>query len=83
MIGPFNTACRCGEISFQSDSCFAMATAVEVFRELLQDEPQEWKFSGLTNAAFVYLALALDKLLDYNSRMTLWTLGDEVDGQYI
>ena len=46
-------------------------TSVEVFRELLVEaERQRGALSEVTTAAFVYLALALDKLRDYNSRMT-------------
>jgi len=48
------------------------ATGVEVFRELLQEESNQRHPSGATKAAFIYLALALDKLLNYNSRMSVW-----------
>src|SRR5690606_8664760 len=52
-------------------------TAVEVYRELLEEE--EAKGAGeATRAAFAYLALSLDKLRDYNSRMTRWHSGREV-----
>lgn len=45
--------------------------AVECFQELYQEEEQ----SGLTEsarAAFVYLALAIDKIIDYNARLSYW-----------
>ncbi|WP_407530866.1 DUF1156 domain-containing protein [Methylobacterium oryzisoli] len=51
--------------------------AVEVYRELLAEEERR----GLTpsvRAALVYLALSLDKLRDYNSRMTRWHSKREV-----
>jgi adenine-specific DNA methylase len=57
---------------FSRRQLLSHATGVEVFRELLQEESKETKLSGLTSAAFVYLALALDKLLNYNSRMSVW-----------
>lgn len=47
-------------------------TAVEVFRELLQEYEAKDKLDDVTRAAFVYLALGLDKMLDYNSRMCRW-----------
>ncbi len=34
--------------------------------------------SELTKAAFAYLALSLDKLRDYNSRMSRWHVNREV-----
>ncbi len=54
-------------------------TCVEVFRQLLTDETS--KTGGLdeaSRAAFGYIALALDKLRDYNSRMTRWISNREV-----
>ena len=53
-------------------------TSVEVFRELLEEEERHGKLSDITKAGFVYLALAQDKLTDYNSRMTRWHTGREV-----
>jgi putative DNA methylase len=54
-------------------------TSVEVFRELVEEEQQrQGKLSDMTTAAFVYVALAQDKLTDYNSRMTRWHTGREV-----
>jgi putative DNA methylase len=52
-------------------------TAVEVFRELLSKE-EEKGLSDLTRAAFVYISLSLDKMRDYNSRMTRWHVQREV-----
>ena len=47
-------------------------TAVEVFRELLAEAEAQGALTKVAQAAFVYLALSLDKLRDYNSRMTRW-----------
>jgi putative DNA methylase len=55
-------------------------TSVEVFRELLEAEQARGTLNDLTKAAFVYLALALDKLCDYNSRCVTWHSGREVMG---
>ncbi|MCA3040466.1 MAG: DUF1156 domain-containing protein [Roseomonas sp.] len=47
-------------------------TGVEVFRELLSEREARGALDDVTKAAFVYLALALDKMADYNSRMCRW-----------
>ena len=53
-------------------------TAVEVYRELLVEAEAHGALSDITRAAFGYLALSLDKLRDYNSRMTRWHVNREV-----
>src|SRR5690606_32010252 len=50
---------------------------VEVYRELLAEEEAKG-LSDTTKAAFAYLALSLDKLLNYNSRMSVWTYTRQV-----
>lgn len=52
--------------------------SVEVFRELLVEEQTKPGFDDATRAAFGYLALALDKMLNYNSRMSVWMPTREV-----
>ena len=54
-------------------------TSSEIFRELVNEESA--KTGGLTGscrASIAYIALALDKLRDYNSRMTRWHSNREV-----
>ena len=53
-------------------------TSVEVFREMLDADRAEGRLDDVRQAAYGYLALALDKLRDYNSRMTHWHVGREV-----
>lgn len=53
-------------------------TAVEVFRELIDEEKAAGRWSELTAAAFCYLSFSLDKLRDYNSRMARWHVNREV-----
>ncbi len=53
-------------------------TSVEVFRELLEKEEAQGILDEATKAAFIYLSFALDKLRDYNSRMTRWHSNREV-----
>jgi putative DNA methylase len=47
-------------------------TAVEVFRELLAEREAKGALDDIATASFVYLALAMDKMADYNSRMCRW-----------
>ena len=53
-------------------------TSVEVFREMLAADRTDGKLSEVRQAAYGYLALSLDKLRDYNSRMTRWHVNREV-----
>ena len=53
-------------------------TGVEVFREMLDADRAAGRLDDVRQAAYGYLALALDKLRDYNSRMTHWHVGREV-----
>lgn len=53
-------------------------SSIEVYRELLESERKEGKLTDLRKAAYIYLALSLDKLRDYNSRMTHWHATREV-----
>ena len=47
-------------------------TSVEVFRELLDADRDAGNLTEVRRAAFGYLALALDKCLDYNNRCSYW-----------
>lgn len=49
-------------------------TAVEVYRELLAEAEAQGALTEERKAAFCYLALALDKLLNYNSRSCRWDI---------
>ena len=53
-------------------------TSVEVFREMLAADRTEGKLDEVRQAAYGYLALSLDKLLNYNSRMSVWMPTREV-----
>ena len=53
-------------------------TSVEVFREMLDADRAESKLTEIRQAAYGYLALSLDKLLNYNSRMSVWMPTREV-----
>ena len=47
-------------------------TGVEVFREMLEADRAAGKLTDVRRAAYGYVALSLDKLLNYNSRMSVW-----------
>lgn len=47
-------------------------TSVEAFREMLEADRKAGELTEVRKAAYGYLALAMDKMLDYNSRMCLW-----------
>ena len=53
-------------------------TSVEVFRELLDLDRAAGELTEVRKAAYGYLALALDKLLNYNCRMTRWIVPRQV-----
>ena len=53
-------------------------TSVEVFREMLDADRANGKLNEVRRAAYGYLALSLDKLLNYNSRMSVWMPTREV-----
>ena len=47
-------------------------TGVEVFREMLDADLAEGRLDGVRQAAYGYLALSLDTMLNYNSRSGRW-----------
>ena len=53
-------------------------TMVEVFRELLDTDQDAGDLTDVRRAAYGYLALSLDKLRDYDSRLTHWHVGRQV-----
>ncbi len=46
--------------------------AVQTYREVLNENVQNGTLSEVRKASFAYLAFALDKMLNYNSRMSVW-----------
>ena len=53
-------------------------TSVEVYREMLEADRAAGELTEVRKAAYGYLAIALDKLLNYNSRMSVWMPTREV-----
>ena len=54
------------------------AVAVEIYRQILDEERASGRFNDYVGAALVYLALSLDKWRDYNSRMSRWHVNREL-----
>jgi len=52
-------------------------THVEIFRELLAEEQANGELRPSSKAAFVYLSLALDKLLNWNAILASWNVKAE------
>ena len=50
--------------------CHGMS--VEVFRDLLSNEKSIGNLDDVTRAAFIYLSFAIDKMLNYNSLLSIW-----------
>ena len=63
---------------FSSRQLLCHGTSVEVFREMLNADREAGKLDEVRQAAYGYLALSLDKLLNYNSRMSVWMPTREV-----
>ena len=53
-------------------------TSVEVFRELLESDRAAGQLSEIRKAAYGYLSQSIDKLLNYNCRLTRWIVPREV-----
>lgn len=63
---------------FSSRQLICHGTSVEVFRELLAEEEEQGIIPEITKTALNYIPLALSKLLNYNSRMSIWMSTREV-----
>ena len=47
-------------------------TSVEIFQKLFHEDKKNNKLTDVKKAAYGYLAIAIDTLLNYNSRLTTW-----------
>ncbi|MCC6769771.1 MAG: DUF1156 domain-containing protein [Gemmatimonadaceae bacterium] len=63
---------------FSPRQLFVQCTAVEAYCDLLREAESSARLTDVQRASFGYLALALDKMRDYNSRMTRWHSGREL-----
>lgn len=56
-------------------------TSVEIYHDMLSEARHNGKLDEIAKAAFVYVALSIDKLLTYNCRRSRWHPGREVMAQ--
>ena len=63
---------------FSPRQLLAHGTAVETYQRLLSEDTSGRQLSELEKSSYIYLSLALDKLLNYNSRMSIWMTTREV-----
>ena len=49
-------------------------TSVEIYREMLAEDRQAGRLTDLRKAAYGYLALTIDKLLNWNARIASWNV---------
>ena len=47
-------------------------TSVEVYREMLEEDRRTGNLTPVRKAAYGYLAISLDKFVDYNNRSSVW-----------
>jgi putative DNA methylase len=45
---------------------------VEAFRSMVEEDRNEGRLTEVKEAAYIYLALSIDKLANYSSRMSMW-----------
>lgn len=57
---------------FSPRQLLAHGICVKAYQDMLAEDKQLARLNPLREAAYIYLALGLDKLRDYNSRMTRW-----------
>jgi adenine-specific DNA methylase len=62
---------------FSPRQLLSIGTSVEVFTELLREEKERGSLTEAKRASFVYLAFAIDKIADYNARLSYWDVNVE------
>lgn len=63
---------------FSPRQLLAHGLSVEVFREMVESDSTRGSLNDVRSAAYVYLAIAIDKMLNYNSTMSVWMPTREV-----
>lgn len=59
---------------FAPRQLLAHGQSVQVFREMVEADRQSGKLNPVRISAYVYLSLALDKLLNWNARLSSWNV---------
>lgn len=63
---------------FSSRQLLGHGYATETFKEMVEEDQAADRLTDIRRAAYVYLSFSLDKLLNYNSRMSVWMSTREV-----
>lgn len=63
---------------FSSRQLLGHGIASETFREMVEADLAAGRLTDVRRAAYIYLSFSLDKLLNYNSRMSVWMTTREV-----
>jgi len=75
-IGPADRSANYGMLThtdlFSPRQLYGHCISVEIFQDMLAEYESKGELDELTKAAFTYVALALDKMLNYNARMVRW-----------
>jgi len=77
-VGPADRSANYGVLAhrdlFSPRQLFGHCTSVEVFHDLVDElrEQNGVEIREIDKAALVYMAIAIDKVLNYNSRMSVW-----------
>ncbi len=77
-VEPIRYGMRSWRDLFSPRQLLCHGTGVEVFREMLEADEAAGELTDIRKVAYVYLAFALDKLRDYNSRMSVWHANREL-----
>ena len=59
---------------FSPRQLLAHGTGVEIFREMVDKDRSSGGLTATRSAAYVYLSMALDKLLNWNARLSSWNV---------
>ena len=62
---------------FSPRQLLSIGTSVEVFSEFLREEKERGSLTEAKKASFIYLAFAIDKIADYNARLSYWDVNVE------
>ncbi len=81
-IGPADRSANYGMLRmtdlFSPRQLYGHCVSVEVFQEIVEECGGIYEIGELDKAAFTYIAIALDKMLNYNARMVRWHANREV-----
>lgn len=59
---------------FSSRQLYAHGCAVETYRKMLDEEQNNGRLSGVRDAAYCYLAVSIDTVLNYGNRSCRWDI---------